>query len=441
MLNLIVCAIAANIIWKRFDTSNLVFGGFNLFQIFRFVLLPVFLFFSFYGPAKPYMDIAWGGSIVFILYVCYQNRDHFIGNTLLKAGIPYFVLFLYVAITKAFFTEFYEDHYNSFSLIAVVVAVWTIAFGINASKQSKALQKEQEQRTKIESENVILEQIVKERTEEILKKNNTLQETIEELKQTQDQLVQQEKLASLGELTAGIAHEIQNPLNFVNNFSEVSIELIQDLKEELAHAKVEGEPLIIIEDLIGNLQKISQHGGRASGIVKSMLEHSRARTGEKQTVNINALLEEYVKLGFHGMRAKDKTFNSDFKLDLEEATPQIEAVPQDLGRVFLNLVNNAFYAVHKRNQSAQADYKPLVTASTKLDGNKLIVSVADNGNGIPEEILPKIFQPFFTTKPTGQGTGLGLSLSYDIITKGLGGYLEVKSTGGEGTTFTITLDI
>jgi len=274
-----------------------------------------------------------------------------------------------------------------------------------------------------------------------------IQTTLLKLKSTQVQLIQSEKLASLGELTAGIAHEIQNPLNFVNNFSEVSIDLIDELKEELGEVSIPEDSAAIIDDLVQNLQKISHHGKRASGIVKSMLEHSRTNSGEKQEVDINAMADEYLRLSFHGLRAKDKSFNSDFKLDLAENLPKISAVPQDLGRVFLNLCNNAFYAVQKKSNLPDnpADYKPLVTISTSKiseEGEDLLkIIITDNGTGIPDDLKSKIFQPFFTTKPTGQGTGLGLSLSYDIITKGHNGEIEVDSQEGEGTTFIIKLPL
>lgn len=266
-----------------------------------------------------------------------------------------------------------------------------------------------------------------------------MENTLEELRQTQNQLIQQEKLASLGELTAGIAHEIQNPLNFVNNFSEVSTELLQELKEELTEVPEIAQE--ILDDLNQNLEKISYHGKRASGIVRNMLEHSRASTGERQSVNLNALAEEYLKLSFHGLRAKDKSFNSDFKLIPDESLPEIQVIPQDLGRVLLNLCNNAFYAVQKRAAEGQSGYKPLVTVSVEKVKNKAKITVSDNGMGIPEDVISKIFQPFFTTKPTGQGTGLGLSLSYDIITKGHGGEIIVNSKEGEGTQFIITLPL
>ena len=284
---------------------------------------------------------------------------------------------------------------------------------------------------------------MKERTSEILAQKEQLESTVEELKATQNQLVQQEKLASLGELTAGIAHEIQNPLNFVNNFSELNIELISELKEALASDdKVAARGLVeeILGDITQNTEKINHHGKRAASIVKGMLQHSRTNTGQKETTDINALADEFLRLSYHGLRAKDKTFNADFNADLQLDLPNIEAVPQDIGRVFLNLINNAFYACSERAKNNPGEgYKPLVTVSTKALTGMVEITVKDNGSGISEENLEKIFQPFFTTKPTGKGTGLGLSLAYDIITKGHGGSIEVQSTEGVGTTFVVKL--
>ena len=263
----------------------------------------------------------------------------------------------------------------------------------------------------------------------------------DQLKSTQTQLVQSEKMASLGELTAGIAHEIQNPLNFVNNFSEVSEELVAELKGELEKGDLE-EAKAISEDVKENLKKINHHGQRASGIVKGMLQHSRTSTGDKELTDINALADEYLRLAYHGLRAKDKSFNADFEADLDEALPKINVIPQDIGRVILNLINNAFQAVSSEALAKEAsDYKPKVIVSTKLQGDSVEIKVSDNGPGIADGIKDKIFQPFFTTKAAGEGTGLGLSLSYDIITKGHDGELSFASEEGLGTKFIITLPV
>ncbi len=275
----------------------------------------------------------------------------------------------------------------------------------------------------------------------------------EELKTSQTRLIQSEKLASLGELTAGIAHEIQNPLNFVNNFAELNVDLAKDIEAEIRRQEIDKEYIEeLLLDLTANQEKIHFHGKRASSIVKGMLEHSRNNTGERRMTDLNSLIREYLPLSFHGMRGKDKNFNSDFQMNLDESVGQINIVPQEIGRVLLNLFNNAFYAVNEKRieeerlgrlepQSLfQAEiYDPVVSVSTKRLGNKIEIIVKDNGNGIPENIQQKIFQPFFTTKPTGEGTGLGLSLSYDIITKGHGGTIEVETKSGEFTQFIINL--
>ena len=283
--------------------------------------------------------------------------------------------------------------------------------------------------------------------DEIHEQRTKAENALTELRATQTQLVQKEKLASLGELTAGIAHEIQNPLNFVNNFSEVSTELVTELEEEqqkpTRDTDLEAE---LLGDLKQNLQKITHHGGRASAIVKGMLEHSRSNTGERQPTDLNALADEYLRLAYHGLRAKDKNFNAELKTDFDPNLGKIDLMPQDIGRVLLNLYNNAFHAVTERKNRVAGNetpttnvYQPTVTVSTRLVDQKVYIRVKDNGTGIPESVKARIFQPFFTTKPTGEGTGLGLSLSYDIVTKGHGGTLTVESVEGRGTTFVVTL--
>jgi len=271
------------------------------------------------------------------------------------------------------------------------------------------------------------------------KVNKVLETTLTNLKSTQAQLIQSEKMASLGELTAGIAHEIQNPLNFVNNFSEVSNELIDEMKEEFIKGERE-QGFAIADDIKQNLEKISHHGKRADAIVKGMLQHSQSGSGVKEPTDINALADEYLRLAYHGLRAKDKSFNATLKTDFQESMGDVNIVPRDIGRVLLNLCNNAFYAVAEKTQQFPAGYEPKVSVSSKRIGDKIEIRVKDNGNGIPPKVLDKIFQPFFTTKPTGQGTGLGLSLSYDIV-KAHGGELKVETREGEGSEFIIQLPI
>ncbi len=263
------------------------------------------------------------------------------------------------------------------------------------------------------------------------------EQSLEYLKATQTQLIHSEKMASLGELTAGIAHEIQNPLNFVNNFSEVNLELIEELKEGINKGNL-AETKAVAEDITQNEQKINFHGKRADAIVKGMLQHSRSSNGVRELTDINTLADEYLRLAYHGLRAKDKSFYADFKMEADNALPKVNVVPQDIGRVILNLINNAFYATSEKKKQQKESYMPEVIVITKKLVNGIEIRVRDNGNGIPQNVLDKIFQPFFTTKPTGEGTGLGLSLSYDII-KAHGGELKVETNQGEGTEFIIQL--
>ena len=332
--------------------------------------------------------------------------------------------------------------------LLIYVALWLKETLIKErEKAEEVIKVTQEKEKLLKEQNINLEREVAKRTEAL---NNSL----ENLKATQTQLIQSEKMASLGELTAGIAHEIQNPLNFVNNFSEVSNELIDEMNEEIAKGDLE-EAKAIAKDIKQNLEKINHHGKRADSIVKGMLQHSRASSGEKEPTDLNVLADEYLRLAYHGLRAKDKSFNATLETDFDSSIGKISVVPQDLGRVILNLITNAFYAVKEKssfaNSSKEASakledseddtYEPTVTVSTKKTKEGIEISVKDNGNGIPEEIKEKIFQPFFTTKPTGQGTGLGLSMSYDIVTKGHGGNLKVETEEGKGTTFCINLPV
>ena len=268
--------------------------------------------------------------------------------------------------------------------------------------------------------------------------NKVLEKTLTNLKSTQQQLIQTEKMASLGELTAGIAHEIQNPLNFVNNFSEVNDELLKELKAEAEKGNLE-EVKAIANDIAFNSEKINHHGKRADSIVKGMLQHSRSTSGQKEPTDINALCDEYLRIAFHGLRAKDRSFNATTKTDFDKSIGSINIIPQDIGRVVLNLINNAFYAVSEKAKQNIDGYEPTVLVKTKKINGKIEISVKDNGDGIPGSIKEKVFQPFFTTKPTGQGTGLGLSLSYDIVTKGHGGKLHYSSNDGIGSIFIIEL--
>ena len=280
----------------------------------------------------------------------------------------------------------------------------------------------------------------KKANELLSKQKDELENALTSLKTTQNQLIQSEKMASLGELTAGIAHEIQNPLNFVNNFSEVNAELIDELKEELAKDNKQ-QAIDLANDIRENEEKIIYHGKRADAIVKSMLQHSRSSSNKKEPTDINALADEYLRLAYHGMRAKEKSFNVDVKSDFDNTIEKMNVIQNDIGRVILNLITNAFYVVTEKKQQKGDHYEPVVSVSTKKVGSNVEIRVKDNGNGVPQKVLDKIFQPFFTTKPAGQGTGLGLSLSYDIITKGHGGELRVETKEGEGSEFIISIPV
>jgi signal transduction histidine kinase len=321
----------------------------------------------------------------------------------------------------------YRNRLNVYSLLAGLFVLLLAAVGLwrrNIYKQrSFALLQKQKQ--------------------EIDKQKQKAEKTLDELKSTHAQLIHSEKIASLGELTAGIAHDIQHPLNFVNNFSEVNKEMLEELKAERLKPGAERDDDLqndLINDVIENSEKILQHGKRADAIVKGMLQHSRASSGKKEPTDINALCDEYLRLAYHGWRAKDKSFNATTNTNFDGSIGKIDIVAQDIGRVLLNLFNNAFYAVNEQKSRNLISYEPKVSVTTKKSENRVCITVSDNGNGIPQNIIDKIFQPFFTTKPTGEGTGLGLSLSYDIV-KAHGGEIKVESKEGEGTEFIIHLPI
>jgi len=376
--------------------------------------------------------------LLYIGYLIYMKEEFSRGKSVLAAVLPFIIVSFLTKIVQLWNADIYNSWENYFEVASGFSVIWMIVMLIITNKQNKALAKEREKTLQEEKQNRIMAQLkddleikVVQRTAELTKQKEELQQALDELKTTQNQLIHSEKMASLGELTAGIAHEIQNPLNFVNNFSEVNKELIEELKE----AQVKGDKDVveaITKDILENEDKIMHHGKRAEAIVKSMLQHSRTSTGKKELTDINALADEYLRLAYHGFRAKDKSFNADFKTMLANDLPKINIVAQDIGRVLLNLINNAFQAVKDVDE-------PMVTVSTKRVEGKVEIRVKDNGPGIADDIKEKIFQPFFTTKPTGEGTGLGLSLSYDIITKGHSGQLTVESKEGEGSTFTILL--
>ncbi len=374
----------------------------------------------------------------FILYMGYNAHKRGIeGGKYVILGVIGYVIFwgLFIASFTFNWATISKDIFFHIAILIIPVTMSSL-LGLNFKNANKQIIKNLEQ---INSLSLEKQQILSTQNETLEKQ---VKERTAELVASQNQLIHKEKLASLGELTAGIAHEIQNPLNFVNNFSELSVDLIKDLKEEFK--KSEKDEVYIDElfdDLSQNQEKINHHGKRASSIVKGMLEHSRASTGVKELTDINKLADESLRLSYHGLRAKDKNFNSDFTTDFDENLPKINVIPQDFGRVLLNLMNNSFYAVKDVPHLEGVGHLGKVTVSTQQADNQIIIKVTDNGTGMSEATKAKIFQPFFTTKPTGQGTGLGLSLAYDIITKGHGGTIEVETKEGEGTTFIIKLPI
>lgn len=384
---------------------------------------------------------AFIGSGILLGLLLYVDREpDFKGQKpYILANFPLVIVGFVNGVVQLIASDFYDDEHNWFNLATTVAFVWIFGKWANSNKQEEELRIAAERKAELEA-------LVNARTAELVKQKENLQDIVEELKATQDQLIQSEKMASLGELTAGIAHEIQNPLNFVNNFSEVSMELIDEMAEELEKGDKE-EAMAIAADIKQNLEKIRHHGQRADGIVKGMLQHSRASSTTKEPTDINKLADEYLRLSYHGLRAKDKSFNAHLEIHLASDLPMANLVPQDVGRVLLNLFNNAFYAVQQKHKALGGDFKPTVEVSTsapqptKGAAPMLVITVKDNGTGIPDDIKEKIMQPFFTTKPTGEGTGLGLSLSYDIVVKAHGGKLDIESKEGEYTIFTIRLPL
>jgi len=448
--------------------TNLALKHEKLDKIMFLAMLVLFSSSVFLFYCTMYFEVNYFNSVFYFIF----------GSILLTSGTTYLTLkdplskiiglAILLFIIPQLFPLPFDNKFITYSALLLTVTSG-VGYRVKLLFQERIMA-ERERKDLVIQQNTLLEKQVNERTAELSHSLNTL-------KSTQSQLIQSEKMASLGELTAGIAHEIQNPLNFVNNFSEVSAELvdeIQDIRRKSQDPSKASEEDEILEDIKQNLEKINHHGKRADAIVKGMLEHSRTSSGEKVLTDLNALADEYLRLSYHGLRAKDKSFSADYKTDFDPNLPKVNVVPQDIGRVLLNILNNAFYASTlevqtERNRSVSAErsqgtlnmdghtergqsevsepskgfeplegYNPLVTISTKTLGDKIEISVKDNGPGIPDSIKDKIFQPFFTTKPTGQGTGLGLSLSYDIV-KAHGGELALETSIKNHTKFIITL--
>ncbi len=415
--------------------------------VFKYILFASLAIFLLEGALSIYFVVKWVWHFFLLGIIIYAIRQEAlkVSRMFIWAFLPYIIISfvgdIAQLVAKNYFNK-WEDYIDTATLLTFM---WMAAILFSQNRQNKIAEKERikkqhedEVNRAIAIRKVELEGLVEERTAELTRQKDELEHALSDLRTTQTQLIQSEKMASLGELTAGIAHEIQNPLNFVNNFSEVSTELIREMVEEVDKGNKD-EVKAIANDLVQNLEKINHHGKRADAIVKGMLQHSRSSSSVKEPTDINALADEYLRLSYHGLRAKDKSFNATLKTDFDESIGEINIIPQDIGRVILNLLTNAFYAVKEKKNERPENYEPTVTVSTKKINNRVEISIQDNGNGIPQKALDKIFQPFFTTKPTGQGTGLGLSLSYDIVTKGHNGELKVKTVEGEGTTFIINL--
>jgi signal transduction histidine kinase len=415
--------------------------------IYYFIAYAVIKFFI---PVTALLAMNTLHALISFFGMCYLGykagkKGNRLGKYFALAYLIYFILVLveatYIQIgTPGYFMEL--SHVAWATLIEAFILSFLLSKRFEWEREETELEKTEAQKQLLEKtlenekfvkeQNLMLEKRVNERTE-------ALKNSLENLKQAQTQLIHSEKMASLGELTAGIAHEIQNPLNFVNNFSEVSSEMVEEIFEYIEKGDTE-EIKAIAGDLKANLDKITHHGKRAGDIVKGMLQHSRNNQGVKEPTNINDLCNEYIKLAYHGFRAKDKSFNASLEIQTDPEIPVIELASQDVGRVILNIITNAFFAVNERSKSGENGYKPTVWLITKKSGDQAEIVIRDNGLGIPDNIREKIFQPFFTTKPTGQGTGLGLSLSYDII-KALGGSIKVESENGDGSVFTIFIPL
>jgi len=387
----------------------------------------------------------WFGALFWVFYIIYKNDEFLRLRNLVYAFLPLIIMDTLKEATLLADWKWLERARDYVESIRGLAFVWLVVMIIIINRQNKALKKEelalqqeQQLRQATEAQKGQLEVLVAERTAEITQQKEELQQAVVDLQAAQTQLIHAEKMASLGELTAGIAHEIQNPLNFVNNFSEINAELIVEMQEALEKGNVQ-EALQVADDIRKNQEKINHHGKRADGIVKSMLQHSRTGSNQKEPTDVNALADEYLRLSYHGLRAKDKAFNALMDTHFDPAAGKVDMVSQDIGRVLLNLFNNAFYAVAERKKKGEPGYEPTVTVTTKRLDRKVRITVRDNGTGIPAAVRDKIFQPFFTTKPTGQGTGLGLSLSFDIVTKGHGGTLRLDTRENEFTQFEVQL--
>ena len=385
------------------------------------------------------------GLMIGLFYLTYREPVFQTQRNYLISLVPLGIIYFISRLVQVIANPFYLDYKEYFGSAEGVGWIWVLATFIMYNRQRKALKSIQELREKEARENRLnairkaqLELLVNERTTELLEQNVKLKDALDELSAAQKQLIHSEKMASLGELTAGIAHEIQNPLNFVNNFAELNGELAEELVTALGHQDY-NEAKNLAQSIAENELKVVHHGKRADSIVKSMLQHSRGGSGNRAKININRLADECIRLSYHGMRAREKTFNASIETNFDEAIGDITAIPEDISRVLLNICTNAFYAVLQKAKTAVQGYNPTVWLTSTQQADTVTICIKDNGGGIPADVKDKIFQPFFTTKPTGEGTGLGLSMSYDIITKGHGGNLIVESEPDNGARFQVIL--
>ena len=389
----------------------------------------------------------WHAAMFAFISVPFVKNEFKAFKTISYAVLPFAIISFLADVFKIINIRLFNSLHVIIEAVTVFSVIWLITMLYTSRRQQKALQMEhsktqeqEEQKRLMAIRKEELEKIVAERTSELRHQKEQIEQALAELKTTQTQLVQSEKMASLGELTAGIAHEIQNPLNFVNNFSEVNTELIEEMYSEIDKGNTE-EIKAIANDIKENEKKINFHGKRADAIVKGMLQHSRNTSGEKEPADINALADEYLRLAYHGLRAKEKSFNASLETNFDQTIGKINIVAQDIGRVILNLFTNSFYSVSQKQKLHLEGYEPKICVSTKKLKDVVEIRVKDNGMGVPQKVVDKIFQPFFTTKPPGAGTGLGLSLSYDIITKGHGGEIQIITEEGKFAEFIIHLPV
>lgn len=449
-LDLIIIIIVAGYMRKTFGneggTSAVWRQRFRAFIWSSIALMAV----SIFVPDTPFIVWVSKAGLALLMYLIIARPAFHSARVFVTAILPYLLISATELFIKQIAPAFHKEWSSLWETASVFAVLWGVGVWIVTSRQRRELartrremQDQQEKNRMMAEMKDELEKQVKDRTSKILHQKNELENALTELRATQSQLVHAEKMASLGELTAGIAHEIQNPLNFVNNFAEVNMELVEELKEEITRGNVT-EALDLAANIKDNESKIVHHGRRADGIVKGMLQHARKSSGEKEPVDLNALCDEYLRLAYHGLRARDKTFNATMTTDFDTALSadddgngRVNLPGQEVGRVVLNILTNAFYAVHRLNKDLMQsgggpEYTPTVSIGTRKLPKWVEVTITDNGGGIPTDSLEKIFQPFFTTKPSGEGTGLGLSISYEIIVKGHHGELDVITKNRDG---------